>query len=141
MSLLLGRCILLNYNIITLWCIVEPPSWNPWSSWGDCDCFDGMGEQERTRTCNDPLPDDNNDCLGNPIEYQECDDECASKYTIAIYIRSIRCFSALSKILLKIVTLILTLQPRNFSVGIFNHLKLCLADAIHNFQVSEKYSF
>ena len=27
-----------------------------------------------------------------------------------------------------------TLQPPNYSIGIFTHLKLCLADAIHNFK-------
>ena len=29
---------------------------------------------------------------------------------------------------------ILTLYPPNYSIGIFTHLKLCLADAIHNFK-------
>ena len=28
----------------------------------------------------------------------------------------------------------LTVQPPNYSIGIFTHLKLCLADAIHNFR-------
>ena len=28
----------------------------------------------------------------------------------------------------------LTLSPPNHSIVIFNHLKLCLADAIHNFK-------
>ena len=28
----------------------------------------------------------------------------------------------------------LTLEPLNYSIGIFTHLKLCLADAIHNFK-------
>ena len=28
----------------------------------------------------------------------------------------------------------LTLQPSNYSIWIFTHLKLCLADAIHNFK-------
>ena len=28
----------------------------------------------------------------------------------------------------------LTLQPPNYSIVIFTHLKLCLADAIHNFK-------
>ena len=28
----------------------------------------------------------------------------------------------------------LTISPPNYSIGIFNHLKLCLADAIHNFK-------
>ena len=28
----------------------------------------------------------------------------------------------------------LTLYPQNYSIGIFTHLKLCLADAIHNFK-------
>ena len=28
----------------------------------------------------------------------------------------------------------LTLQPPNYSIWIFTHLKLCLADAIHNFK-------
>ena len=28
----------------------------------------------------------------------------------------------------------LTLQPPNYLIGIFIHLKLCLADAIHNFK-------
>ena len=28
----------------------------------------------------------------------------------------------------------LTLWPPNYSIGIFTHLKLCLADAIHNFK-------
>ena len=28
----------------------------------------------------------------------------------------------------------LTLQPPDYSIGIFTHLKLCLADAIHNFK-------
>ena len=30
--------------------------------------------------------------------------------------------------------LTLTLQPPDYSIGIFTHLKLCLADAIHNFK-------
>ena len=30
--------------------------------------------------------------------------------------------------------LFLTLQPPNYSIWIFTHLKLCLADAIHNFK-------
>ena len=29
---------------------------------------------------------------------------------------------------------ILTFQPSNYSIKIFTHLKLCLADAIHNFK-------
>ena len=29
---------------------------------------------------------------------------------------------------------VLTLYPPNYSIGIFTHLKLCLADAIHNFK-------
>ena len=29
---------------------------------------------------------------------------------------------------------VLTLQPTNYLIGIFTHLKLCLADAIHNFK-------
>ena len=28
----------------------------------------------------------------------------------------------------------LTLSPPNYSIWIFTHLKLCLADAIHNFK-------
>ena len=28
----------------------------------------------------------------------------------------------------------LILYPANYSIGIFTHLKLCLADAIHNFK-------
>ena len=28
----------------------------------------------------------------------------------------------------------LTLKPPNYSIGIFTHLTLCLADAIHNFK-------
>ena len=28
----------------------------------------------------------------------------------------------------------LTLQPPNYSIGIFTHMKLCLADKIHNFK-------
>ena len=32
------------------------------------------------------------------------------------------------------ITLVLTLQPPNYSILIFFHLKLCLADAIHNFK-------
>ena len=34
----------------------------------------------------------------------------------------------------------LTFYPPNYIIGISTHLKLCLADAIHNFQVSENYS-
>ena len=33
-----------------------------------------------------------------------------------------------------IATVVLTLQPPNYSIWIFTHLKLCLADAIHNFK-------
>ena len=29
---------------------------------------------------------------------------------------------------------LLTLKPPNYSIWIFTHLKLCLADAIHNFK-------
>ena len=29
---------------------------------------------------------------------------------------------------------LLTLQPPNYSIWMFTHLKLCLADAIHNFK-------
>ena len=33
-----------------------------------------------------------------------------------------------------IATIYLALQPPNYSIWIFTHLKLCLADAIHNFK-------
>ena len=32
----------------------------------------------------------------------------------------------------------LTLHPPNYSIWIFTHLKLCLADAIHNFKWFDK---
>ena len=35
---------------------------------------------------------------------------------------------------LYIVTLVLNLLPPNYSIWIFTNLKLCLADAIHNFK-------
>ena len=37
-------------------------------------------------------------------------------------------------IVVEIVSASLTLQPPNYSIWIFTHLKLCLADAIHNFK-------
>ena len=35
---------------------------------------------------------------------------------------------------IRVVYATLTLSPPNYSIWIFTHLKLCLADAIHNFK-------
>ena len=45
-----------------------------------------------------------------------------------------RCTRLLKIYLLHHCTHLLTLSPPNYSIWIFTHLKLCLADAIHNFK-------
>ena len=67
----------INYN--NSFSITDPPSWGPWGPWGDCECTEGLGEQTRNRLCDDPLPDDEEECLGNAEETLFCDDQCSSE--------------------------------------------------------------
>ena len=44
-------------------------------------------------------------------------------------------------ILMKIIILISTISLPNYSIWIFTHLKLCLADAIHNLKRVKLFRF
>ena len=49
-------------------------NWSQWGKWGKCSVVCGIGYQQRTRLCNNPLPlYGGGDCLGYPIEERECD--------------------------------------------------------------------
>ena len=55
--------------------------------------------------------------------YTMCYSTCRLVHAYRFQVKNMRVYSAL-----------LTLYPPNYSLWIFTHLKLCLADAIHNFK-------
>ena len=47
--------------------------WSEWSDWSECSKECGGGRQSRTRTCNNPAPEDGGkDCSGDDKEKQDC---------------------------------------------------------------------
>ena len=56
-------------------------SWSVFSPYGKCSKDCGLGKQERTRSCTNPLPKHGGEqCIGEPTQSQECKvKECPSK--------------------------------------------------------------
>ncbi|XP_072048177.1 uncharacterized protein [Amphiura filiformis] len=46
--------------------------WDPWSLWTPCTRTCGTGTRTRTRTCNDPIPNDNDICVGDAVQNEDC---------------------------------------------------------------------
>ena len=60
--------------------ILDPPSWDPWSSWSTCLCDGYVGRQSRNRTCIDLFPGDGDEeCFGDDEQTQDCDLDCTGK--------------------------------------------------------------
>ncbi|PIR68517.1 hypothetical protein COU49_00540 [Candidatus Nomurabacteria bacterium CG10_big_fil_rev_8_21_14_0_10_35_16] len=59
--------------------------WTEWSEWSDCSVSTcgQTGTQSRTRTCTNPVPQDGGaDCVGSPVESQECSTPACGDTTI-----------------------------------------------------------
>jgi hypothetical protein len=53
-------------------CVVNG-GWSAWGDWGECvKNAEGVGQQQRSRTCNNPAPNLGTVCEGLPIQVQKC---------------------------------------------------------------------
>ena len=62
----------------------DPPvdgGWSDWTQWTECSASCDGGTRERTRECNNPPPAyDGQDCDGDNIETEDCnEEECPSE--------------------------------------------------------------
>jgi hypothetical protein len=65
------------WTTVTVDAVLNPVDggWSDWSVWSDCSvsACGQTGTQSRTRTCTNPAPQDGGaDCVGSPVESQEC---------------------------------------------------------------------
>lgn len=52
--------------------VVKEPGWSAWGSWGRCTAKCGGGVRQRSRYCNNPPPQEGQDCVGCSEEYELC---------------------------------------------------------------------
>ena len=65
--------------------------WNCWSDWSECSTSCGGGRRQRHRSCTNPVPENGNDCFGDPVEIGSCNEqECATTPPIPIAVSTIR---------------------------------------------------
>ena len=61
--------------------------WSDWSDWSVCSVSTcgQTGTQSRTRTCTNPVPQDGGaDCVGSPVESQDCSASACTSSTISV---------------------------------------------------------
>ena len=60
-------------NIVSL----EPVNgnWSDWGPFGDCSVTCGSGSKTRARTCTNPAPQHNGECVGNDVETAACNEQ------------------------------------------------------------------
>ncbi|XP_060837417.1 semaphorin-5A isoform X2 [Rhopalosiphum padi] len=52
--------------------VVKEPGWSAWGAWGKCSAKCGGGIRQRSRYCNNPPPQEGQDCIGCSEEYELC---------------------------------------------------------------------
>lgn len=52
--------------------VVKEPGWNVWGPWSKCSAKCGGGFRQRLRQCNNPPPQEGQDCTGCAEEFEVC---------------------------------------------------------------------
>lgn len=72
-KIFLGLTIIFIYQSITVSPpVVKEPGWSAWGAWGKCSAKCGGGIRQRSRYCNNPPPQEGQDCIGCSEEYELC---------------------------------------------------------------------